>query len=933
MPAFVERLLGFLPPHRVVTDELRRVAYGTDASFYRLVPEVVVVIDTEDEMRALMAACRAGGRALTLRAAGTSLSGQAVTRGVLAMLGDGWREAQVLDAGRRIRLGPAVVGAEANRLLAPYGRKIGPDPASINACKIGGIAANNASGMCCGTAQNSYQTLAGLRLMLADGALVDTEDAASVAAFRRSHADLLAALGAMADGVKADAALSARIRHKFRIKNTTGYSLNALIDFEDPLDILAHLMIGSEGTLGFMSRISYCTVVEQAHKATAFLLFADIAAACRAVTALKGTPVAAAELLDRASLRAVEEMPGVPASLRGLGPDAAGLLVETRAQTAGALAAQIAAAQAVLAGMSTLEPVAFSLDPTECARLWDIRKGVFPAVGGRRRPGTTVLIEDVAFPLERLAEATVELAELMRQHGYPDGVIYGHALDGNLHFIFTQDFGDPAEVARYEGFMRAVCDLVVCRFDGSLKAEHGTGRNMAPFVEFEWGREATELMWRIKQLLDPQGLLNPDVVLTRRPRLHLENLKPMPTAHARVDACIECGFCEPQCPSAGLTFTPRQRIVATRERSNPASTINPEQATVSYRMQALDSCAGCGLCATVCPVGIDTGGMVRSQRAANVGPLTRLISGLAAHHFDPATRMARTALTLGRATGAVVGEPRLRQWTGGAWKPGLRAAARGACASPGSAGNTDARVVYFPTCAGRIFGSEQERTPLSDVVVRLLERAGFAVVMPQHVERLCCGQSFESRGLPALANAKAQELELALHQASEGGRLSVVADASACSKRMKHQFAGRLQVLDFAEFAHDQMLPRLDIIRRQPEVALHHTCSSRHMGTDGKAAALVGACAERVHVPVQVTCCGFGGDRGFAVPALNAHALRSIKPGGPSALPSACAQGYSTNLTCEIGLSEHSGVAYRSVAYLLDECTRPSEPAPRVQRP
>jgi D-lactate dehydrogenase len=286
MTPLADRFLSFLPTDRVVTDDLRRLAYGTDASFYRLVPEVVVFADSEDEARAVISVCRTERRALTIRAAGTSLSGQAVTDGVLMVLGDGWRGTEILESGEKIRLGPAVVGAEANRLLAPYGRKIGPDPASINACKIGGIAANNASGMCCGTTQNSYQTLAGLRLMLADGTLVDTEDPTSVAAFRTSHASLLDALAGLAARVRADAPLAKRIRHKFRIKNTTGYSLNALIDFDDPLDILSHLMIGSEGTLGFMSRITYRTVVEHADKASAFLLFADIETACRAVMQL-----------------------------------------------------------------------------------------------------------------------------------------------------------------------------------------------------------------------------------------------------------------------------------------------------------------------------------------------------------------------------------------------------------------------------------------------------------------------------------------------------------------------------------------------------------------------------------------------------------------------------------------------------------------------
>ena len=662
-------LARFMPRERLVTDPLRTLAYGTDASFYRLVPKIVAIVESEPEIVGLLAACRSRGTPVTFRAAGTSLSGQAISDSVLALLGDGWRAWSISPGAETIRLQPGIVGSDANRFLAAYRRKIGPDPASINAAKIGGIAANNSSGMCCGTAQNSYHTLAGIRVVLADGAVLDTEDAASVAALRASHAPLLAGLAALARGVRADPALAERIRHKYRMKNTTGYGINALVDFEDPVDILAHLMIGSEGTLGFISSITYRTVPEHADKASALVLFDDLGTACEAVTALKGAPVDAVELMDRPALASVEHKPGMPQAIRQLGADGAALLIEARAADAATLAARVAAIEQVLRGIRTAGPFKFTTDAEECARLWDIRKGMFPSVGAVRRTGTTVIIEDVAFPVPRLAPATLDLQALLAEHGYREAIIFGHALEGNLHFVFTQDFGVPAEVERYARFMDALGELVVARYDGALKAEHGTGRNMAPFVEREWGAAGYALMAEIKRLFDPEGLLNPGVIINGDRQAHLKNLKPLPAVDPLVDKCIECGFCEPKCPSHGLTLSPRQRIVGWREiaRLEAAGDLAAaRQFRALYDYQGIATCAACGLCATACPVDIETGKLTKALRARHAGDVARLVGSTVAAHYGAATAGVRAGLAAADALHAAIGTRAMTALTGGA---------------------------------------------------------------------------------------------------------------------------------------------------------------------------------------------------------------------------------------------------------------------------
>jgi len=614
--AFLDSVERLIPRERRFDDPTSTLAFGTDASFYRLIPKLVVRVESEDEVVGLLQLAQRDRVPVTFRAAGTSLSGQAISDSVLIVLGDNWNGREIREQGRQIRLQPGVSGAQANAWLAPFGRKIGPDPASINACKIGGIVANNASGMCCGTAQNTYHTLAGLRLVLADGTRLDSEDPASVAAFQSSHGDLLESLARLGRETRANTELAAKIRHKYRLKNTTGLSLNALVDYDQPLDILNHLLVGSEGTLGFISAVTYDTVIDHPHKASALIVFPDVETCCTAVTVLKSQPVSAVELLDRRSLRSVQDKPGMPAFVQQLSEGACALLIESRAATQTLLHEQLGLIMASLAQFPVEKQVDFTEDAKENAKLWAIRKDTFPAVGAVRKTGTTVIIEDVTFPVEQLAIGVNRLIELFERHHYDEAILFGHALEGNLHFVFTQGFNSAEEVARYQAFMDDVAHLVAVEFGGSLKAEHGTGRNMAPFVELEWGHDAYQLMWTLKRLLDPNGILNPDVVLSNDPQIHLKNLKPLPAADEIVDKCIECGFCEPVCPSKGLTLSPRQRIVMWRDiQAKKRAGVDTTALERDYQYQGIDTCAATGLCAQRCPVGINTGELVKKLRA------------------------------------------------------------------------------------------------------------------------------------------------------------------------------------------------------------------------------------------------------------------------------------------------------------------------------
>jgi D-lactate dehydrogenase len=643
-----EILSTSIDPKRILDNPLQTLAYGTDASFYRLIPQIVIQAHNESEIIEIIKQAKKLDIALTFRAAGTSLSGQAITDSVLVVASHGWKNFELLDNNQKIKLEPGIVGARANTYLAPHGLKIGPDPASIGAAMIGGIVSNNASGMCCGTAQNSYQTIADIRIILSDGTILDTADLKSVTAFKTNKIEIINEIESLRDVIKNDETLFNFIKNKFKIKNTTGYSINALVDYHDPIDIIKHLMVGSEGTLAFISNVTFKTVIDEKFKSCSLIIFNTIQDACNATILLKSSPVAAVELLDRESIRSVENDDDAPSFFKTLPESACALLVECRDNDLTILKQKQEVIRLQIQAIPTFAEYEFTSDPKQYYFNWKARKGLLPTVGGLRKNGTTVIIEDVAFPLPHLSDACLALKDLFKKYEYHDAVLFGHALEGNLHFVFSQDFSNQNEIDRYEKLMLELSVLVVDRFNGSLKAEHGTGRNMAPFVEKEWGSKAYEIMKRIKNIFDPNNRINPDVLINPDPKAHLKNLKPIPESHAIIDKCMECGFCEPHCVSESFTLSPRQRIVIAREISRLEVANDDPQRLAAIRKevnyQLDETCATDGLCALACPVNIDTGKFVKHWRASELDSGHKKVAAYIGSHMAGTTAVLRVGL-------------------------------------------------------------------------------------------------------------------------------------------------------------------------------------------------------------------------------------------------------------------------------------------------
>lgn len=916
---------------RVRIGALDRVAYASDASHFLNTPDVVVIADSAEEIAKIMRAAASRGRHVTFRSGGTSLSGQSSGDGVMVDVRQRFRSIEVLDEGRRVRVQPGATVRQVNARLARQGYRLGPDPASEVACTIGGVIANNSSGMACGTEENTYRTLESMVIVLPSGTVIDSADPHAEARLNELEPELVNGLVALRDRVRRNPNSVRLIEQHFALKNTMGYGVNSFLDYESPLDMLVHLMIGSEGTLGFVAEATFRTVPLRTHVATGIAVFRDLYSATSALPALVAAGASTLELMDATSIRVGQSLADPPDEIVGFEVgDSAALLIEYHSTDAAELADRVAGGAAALPDDLLVTPFTLSSDPGRRARAWAFRKGLYASVAGARPSGTTALLEDIAVPVETLADNCRSLQDLFARYDYKDSVIFGHAKDGNIHFMLTDRFEGETAVARYLDFTEELVTLVLGH-GGNLKAEHGTGRAMAPFVQRQYGDELYDVMREIKRLCDPAGILNPGVIIDDDPDAHIANIKLAPTVENEVDRCVECGYCEPVCPSRDLSLTPRQRIVVRRAEvaaREAGDTALASELAVGYQYAGVQTCAVDGMCATACPVDIDTGDLMKRFRRENASPVLAAGWSAAARHWNVATRVGATVLSVTKAlpaaptvgatalARAVLGHDTVPRYSaelpaGGTARRGLRDRA---------ATSGEPIAIYLPACVSSMFGPGGGGEGVSSAFLTLLERAEVNVVVPDDIEGLCCGTPWVSKGFAAGAKDMHKRLLRSIHTLSGDGTLPVVTDASSCTEGFRHALEGSgMRTIDAVTFVRQRVLPRLTVSSQLTRLALHPTCSTAKLGIDGDAYAIAAAVATEVVVPDSWGCCGFSGDRGMLHPELTAAATAKQAAEVIEADAEAHA---STNRTCELGMTRATGRRYEHLLEVLERATR-----------
>lgn len=596
--AIANDLRASLGAEKVKDDMPTITAYAVDASIYRIPPQVVVLVESEDDIAATVAYAVSRGIPLTPRAAGTNLTGSAIGPGIILDVSRLNRVLEINREERWARVQPGIVLAELNKQLSLQGLLFGPDPSSGDMCKLGGMVANNSSGphtLRYGSVKDNVQSL---RLCLTSSTWIE---ARSYALDDPSLEHLLTAVPALRDVLVMTQGHTELIATKQPTvsKNSCGYNLFGLAEglARGSFD-LPKLFVGSEGTLGVVSEASLTLVDKPKATLTALLHFRSLEEVGEAVPRLLTLQPSALEVMDANTLNLIGRgKHGIPADaaatlLIELDADSPEIDLRERAETMAALCQPYKLA-------SELTP-AFDVERRE--QLWKARKALYPTLyrfDPKKKPIN--FVDDVVVPAGRISELIRYLEDFFEGQRVPVA-IFGHIGNGNAHIVPLLDVNDPADFEKMVQAYREIHAAVLNRFGGSICGEHGDGRVRAEFVKTMFGEELYDLFVRVKRAFDPGNVLNPGIKLSTAPFTdHID--------YTRLSkSCATCAKCNSVCPvydvfqSEDMSSRGWFEIVTAKDYSYLNS------------KRVVEACLNCKSCRTICPAGVDVSDLILQKR-------------------------------------------------------------------------------------------------------------------------------------------------------------------------------------------------------------------------------------------------------------------------------------------------------------------------------
>jgi FAD/FMN-containing dehydrogenase/Fe-S oxidoreductase len=729
MPLNLELLQQAVAPARVLSDFSAITAYSIDAGIYKIPPQAIVLIESENDMEKVLAYARKHKVPLTARSGGTNLTGNAIGEGIILEFSRYNRILETRYNEKWARVEPGVVYAELNSRLARNRWMFAPDPSSGEVCKIGGMLGNNSAGahaLKYGTVKDNVLEM---ELLLASGNRISareyTLDDPAFKILLKDNPPLAGVLKLIQENIPLILEKKKKVS-----KNSSGYNLFALAEgLQNGLFPLHQLFIGSEGTLALTIEAKIKLVSCPVQTGTALIYFKSLFEMSQAVQELLKLAPSALEMMDRNTLNLVgRHRFGIPADAEAL------LLVEFDES----VNRKMEKVRLVMANYPLSAPMAEAYDPEKQAGLWKARKAINPALyqyDARKKP--IHFVDDVVVPVDRIPELIPYLEKMFEEKNVAVA-IYGHIGDGNAHINPLLDLNDPEDFSKMVFLYQEIHNAVLSRFNGSLCGEHGDGRVRAEFLKALYGPELYALFQDVKRLLDPDNILNPGVKLSDTPFTEMIDYE----RYAK--SCATCGKCNAVCPVYD----------AAGEESNGARgwfhILTAQDYSYEKAGRVVEACLNCKSCRSACPAGIDVSELILKKRAEHPNPVAKAIFSFQARERLFKVFLKGVAWTqpfwdnrIGRMLIEFISIPLLGKLAPTARIPAEmtlpRFSKKHLRERYAELTGSNSPVAYFHGCAANYFNDG-----VGDSIIRLLRRNGIEPALPP---QRCSGTPIQTYGL------------------------------------------------------------------------------------------------------------------------------------------------------------------------------------------